>query len=140
MEKDFADLELARLYHGHLGPNLVIGLKLGNFALKHLNARKYFGISAEVRCPAQPPISCLIDGIQLSAGCTMGKANIRHIIQENGVSVSFTNTDTNESVVLKVRPDVIERSLAWYREAGEDEASNKTWALADSEIFEVVSG
>lgn len=137
---DFVDLELARLYHGHLGPNLVIGLKLGNFAIRRLKARKYFGISAEVRCPEKPPISCIIDGIQLSSGCTMGKANIRHITQDAEVGVTFVNTETNESISLRVLPEAIERSLAWFREAGEDEASNRTWALPDSEVFEVIPG
>lgn len=63
-------------FHGHLGPFLVVGIKMGNFALKKLKSTGYKDLKVEVETGTTPPVSCLIDGIQVSTGCTLGKGNI----------------------------------------------------------------
>jgi hypothetical protein len=40
-------------------------------------ASKDFDLAAHVHSPLEPPPSCLIDGVQLGSGCTLGKGNIR---------------------------------------------------------------
>ena len=135
----FVDLEQARAYHGHLGPNLVFGLKMGNYAVNALSARTHFGMKAEVHCPARPPISCIIDGVQLSTGCTMGKANISHVVSDGPVKAVFTNTDTHESITLQLVDGVIDKYLGMYRDIGEEQASKSAWGASDDEVFTVCS-
>ncbi len=63
-------------FHGHLGPFLVVGIKMGLLALDKLQSTGFFDLKAEVATGSTPPISCMVDGIQLSTGCTLGKGNI----------------------------------------------------------------
>ncbi|MBS7248583.1 MAG: FmdE family protein [Candidatus Jordarchaeales archaeon] len=65
-------LGFAVKFHGHLGPFLVLGLRAG------LIARKLIGVpsSVEVRVFPRPPLSCVIDGVQVSSGCTVGNGKL----------------------------------------------------------------
>jgi len=138
--RQFTDLEIAKRFHGHLGPNLVIGIKMGNCATAALLPQSCFRLAAEVHCPAAPPVSCVLDGVQLATGCTMGKGNIRHVISDERVKAVFTNTDSGESITLTLREGAIEKTKGWVQEFGEEEASVMTWQAPDDEIFEVSSG
>jgi formylmethanofuran dehydrogenase subunit E len=63
-------------FHGHLGPYMVLGLRVGWLAKRRLQAGP-FEMWAVVGCPARPPGSCFLDGVQVGSGCTVGKANLR---------------------------------------------------------------
>lgn len=69
-------IERGTEFHGHLGPFLVLGIRMGLLALRELGSSGHKEIEAAVKTGTTPPISCLIDGIQISTGCTMGKGNI----------------------------------------------------------------
>jgi len=131
----YTDLEAAKAFHGHLGPNLVIGIKMGNHAMARLAARPHFGLRVEVECPPCPPVSCVMDGLQLATGCTMGKANLALRPADLGIVTRFTNTDTGESLTLKVDPDFHAVTGRWFKELGEVEASMRTWTADDSDVF-----
>ncbi|MFO8034276.1 MAG: formylmethanofuran dehydrogenase subunit E family protein, partial [Candidatus Bipolaricaulota bacterium] len=62
--------------HGHLGPYLVAGIRMGLLALELLESSGYFGLSAVSEAGREPPRSCLSDGIQIGSGCTAGKGNL----------------------------------------------------------------
>jgi len=100
-------LEAAGRFHGHIGPWLALGVRAGLLARTRLHAW-HFGLKADVRCPESTPYTCFLDGVQFSAGCTMGKGNIRHHVAE-GCSVAFRTADTaapGRSVALQVAPDL----------------------------------
>jgi formylmethanofuran dehydrogenase subunit E len=136
--KPFTDLDAAAAFHGHLGPNLIIGMKMGNHAIAELQPESCFKLQTEVHCPARPPVSCVIDGIQLSTGCTMGKKSIDHIVSDGPVKVIVTNTATGNSVAMQVVDGFIEKAGGWMKEIGEVEASQRTWAADDARVFTVV--
>ena len=69
-------LELLRFFHGHVGPYAVLGYRIGQRAMSVLGAEKYFGMQVTVTGPKTTPYTCLIDGLQVSTGCTTGKGNI----------------------------------------------------------------
>jgi formylmethanofuran dehydrogenase subunit E len=64
-------------FHGHLGPYLVLGLRMGTVAVRKLKPKRLHEVSAIVWTKTSPPQSCVLDGIQVSTGCTLGKGNIR---------------------------------------------------------------
>lgn len=74
-----SELKKAIEFHGHLGPYLVLGLLMGDLAVRKLKCKRHFGIAAVIKGATKRPKSCLIDGVQLSTGCTYGKGNIRKI-------------------------------------------------------------
>ncbi|MGQ9462006.1 MAG: formylmethanofuran dehydrogenase subunit E family protein [Candidatus Fervidibacter sp.] len=134
---DERELEAAKAFHGHLGPYLTLGLRLGNYALKTLRARKHFGIKVIIHCPPQPPPSCMVDGLQISTGATYGKRNIELIPSEE-IVVQFINTDTEERLLIRVPERVKENLSSWMRGLGEEEASRRV--LEADDLFEVVEG
>lgn len=77
-------------FHGHDGPFMTLGLRMGLIALELLDCRGWFDLRCEVRLDWNPPDSCVIDGIQSSTGCTMGKKNIT-IVEQPGVEAVFTS-------------------------------------------------
>jgi len=70
-------LKSATRFHGHLGPYLVLGLRMGLVANRVLQPRRPHDLSATVWTKRSPPESCMLDGIQVSSGCTLGKGNLR---------------------------------------------------------------
>jgi inosine-uridine nucleoside N-ribohydrolase len=94
-----------RTFHGHLGPYVVIGYRLGRHALQATGSNGHFGIRATVHCKATPPQSCMADGVQLGSGCTLGKRNIALVAAEGPPFVEFVTTD-GKRITLRLRPDV----------------------------------
>ena len=67
---------LGTRFHGHPGPFLALGIRMGLLALSLLGSRGHQGIVAEAETGTEPPLSCMVDGIQISTGCTTGKGNL----------------------------------------------------------------
>jgi formylmethanofuran dehydrogenase subunit E len=74
-------------FHGHLGPYIVIGYRIGRYVRKHF-CDNPFDLRARVYCAGTPPQSCLADGVQIGSGCTLGKRNIE-IIESEEVAIEF---------------------------------------------------
>ncbi len=128
-------LERARQFHGHLGPCLILGLRIGEAIVRELGGRRYFGLSVVAKCPPQPPPSCVLDGLQLSTGCTMGKRNISLEPGEPPIVVRAQVEETGQSVAFQARPEALERALAKMKSEGEVAASLWFYGLSDEEMF-----
>lgn len=98
--------ERAIEFHGHDGPFMTIGLRMGLTALNMLECKGWFDLNCEVMLNWAPPDSCVIDGIQSSTGCTMGKKNIK-ITEKPGVKAVFTSG--GKSLQIKLKQEVIDR-------------------------------
>lgn len=92
--------ERAIEFHGHDGPYMIIGLRMGLTALEQLNCNGWFDLECEVRLKWNPPDSCVIDGIQSSTGCTMGKKNI-NVVEKPGITAIFKSGENELTLVLK---------------------------------------
>lgn len=90
--------------HGHLGPFLVAGIKMGHLALKELNSKGHNELDVLIETGTKPPLSCLIDGIQISTGCTMGKGNIK-VIDNKKTRATFNKEE--KSIEIELRPDIL---------------------------------
>lgn len=90
LERDYSIEELAK-FHGHLGPFIVLGYRMGRYALRHFD-NDPFALSAAIYCSGAPPESCLIDGVQIGSGCTFGKRNIEFVTSPR-ISVLFRHAD-----------------------------------------------
>ena len=92
--------------HGHAGPYLNLGIKMGLLALEILKAKGYFDLSVEAELEYRRPMSCFVDGLQISTGCTMGKGNIRVKNQPGKINALFTTENKNLRITLK--PEIVE--------------------------------
>jgi len=96
---------------------MVVGLRMGLVALEGLDALGWFDLRCVVRLRWAPPDSCVIDGIQTSSGCTMGKHNIE-VEGQDGIAAVFTKGDKRLNIHL--RPEVLDR-IRRVSDAGEDD-------------------
>ena len=92
--------------HGHLGPFLVAGIRMGLLALELLNSPGYFGIRVISETGNETPLSCLTDGVQIGSGCTTGKGNLR--VNDAGQPRVHFETADGRKVVLTLRPEALE--------------------------------
>jgi formylmethanofuran dehydrogenase subunit E len=82
-------------FHGHLGPYVVIGYRMGKLARERFKGK----MTAVVFTGKHPPMSCLIDGVQFTTGCTLGKNNI--VVRDgNAPVVHFIDSEKTLEVRL----------------------------------------
>lgn len=121
-------------FHGHLGPWLVLGLLLGEYGLKKIGAAKYFGLEAQISGLHKRPRSCLIDGLQLSTGCTLGKANIR-ILKSKDIFVNFINIKTNKKIKVRLRDEILKTLESTKGHAPCEKLARKLYKNKPSNLF-----
>jgi formylmethanofuran dehydrogenase subunit E len=99
----------AQKLHGHLGPFLVVGVRMSIIAKKILNVSddQCGFLKASVRVPLFPPFSCLLDGIQASTSCTVGNQRLT-IENSEGICVNFAKQNAGRTVKITLKPEVAE--------------------------------
>ena len=95
----FAQLLLNEL-HEHLGAYSIIGVKMGLRAAELLNAPQH-AMTVVSSAPANPPQSCLNDGLLVSTGSTPGRVLFRHTPGPPG-TVEARFTFNHRSVTLRL--------------------------------------
>jgi len=131
------DVQMLKAFHGHLGPWAFAGMRMGRYALKKLKANPHFGIEAEAWCPGATPISCMLDGIQYSTGCTLGKQNIIHHVSEE-VRARFRNRDTGEVIALRLRDEAMDRAIKEMNAKNDEAGAAIIEAMSDEELLEEI--
>jgi formylmethanofuran dehydrogenase subunit E len=90
-------------FHGHLGPFLIIGIKMGLIAKRKLKSRSHFDMYVIAMTGTKPPISCIVDGIQISTGCTLGKGNIKVLSKYQPKAIFVKN---RKKLKIELKKDV----------------------------------
>jgi formylmethanofuran dehydrogenase subunit E len=99
--------------HGHLGPWLVAGLRMGAAGRKAVEAHGYFDVEVTVEGPLSlPPQSCFLDGIQTATGATLGKRNLKWNDAPK-LAVYVKNVKSGKAAI--VRPS--DAMMEWIAEA-----------------------
>ena len=127
---------LLRTFHGHLGPYVVLGYRMGQIALDALGAGGHFDVSAEVHSVLNPPASCLIDGVQLGSGCTLGKRNIE-VESTDGAAFAVFTAGAGPVVTVRLKSDLPDRVRLMVEELGVEAAGEALLAADAEELFEV---
>ncbi|MBN2328986.1 MAG: formylmethanofuran dehydrogenase subunit E family protein [Candidatus Omnitrophica bacterium] len=128
--------ELAR-FHGHLGPFVVLGSHMGEYAVTEYGMPRYFGVSVEVECPAVPPHACLIDGLMVSTGATYGKKNIHHTHAKE-IRVIITDDATGASAAFSLKPSTLAMLEQWEKDdLPIPERGEKCFAMKSQDLFDV---
>ena len=127
---------LLKTFHGHLGPYVVIGYRMGKVALGELDSEGHFGVSAEVHSPLETPASCLIDGVQIGSGCTLGKRNI--VVEEapEPAWAEFTGAG-GEHVTVRLRPGIPALVRDFVNARGVEAAGRAFFQMRPDSLFTV---
>ncbi len=95
-------------FHGHLGPAVVAGARLGMAGLRAVAARGYFDVEVTCEGPfVEPPRSCFLDGVQVATGATLGKRTL-HWKPSERIAVQVKNTRTGKTARVAPRPALLE--------------------------------
>jgi formylmethanofuran dehydrogenase subunit E len=132
-------------FHGHGGPYMLIGLRMGMLALRGLDAKGWFDIRCRAKLHWGPPDACVLDGIQISTGCTMGKHNL-DVEEAGGVEAEFMagehvlNIRVKDQVIVAIRDELREDhdESEEENEAELEEFMLRLRKAPDDELFMVV--
>jgi formylmethanofuran dehydrogenase subunit E len=130
------DEELTKIkeFHGHLGPYAVIGYRMGLIAKEKLKGCP-FSLNAIVFTKKTPPMSCVIDGIQISSGCTLGKGNIS-VNESDDVKAEFTGKD-GQFLEIFLKPEIKKGIETEVNEENMISYSETLFEKPDFELFEI---
>ncbi len=126
-----AELKEARKFHGHLGPYLVIGMRMGHFIASAFGDRPFsYRITASVGW--QPPPSCVLDGLQITTPCTVGNSMLR-VEPLDEVKV-YAERD-GERLELLLKPPLRQRIDKETTHQNEEEIALDLWRQGAEELF-----
>ena len=101
-ESDPAWLEAVVQFHGHLGPSIIAGARLGMAGLRAVDAKGYFDVDVACEGPfAKPPQSCFLDGLQVGTGATLGKRNLQYV---DAKEIVVRVKNTTSGATAEIRP------------------------------------
>jgi formylmethanofuran dehydrogenase subunit E len=133
-------IESAARLHGHLGPFLVLGVRIGEAAKSnlHVDERSSHRLQAIVRTPLSTPFSCVIDGIQASTTCTVGNQRLKIEKSATEISASFTLQGTNKTTKILVNHDTVESLVKKMSEgASPEQLARKIVNMQVEQLFEL---
>jgi formylmethanofuran dehydrogenase subunit E len=95
--------------HGHLGPFLVIGVRIGRVAKQILDPENQGKgeLYASVEVPLQTPFSCILDGVQSTTHCTIGNQRLRMEKSRRNITARFETTESGKTLSIVVNPETV---------------------------------
>jgi formylmethanofuran dehydrogenase subunit E len=129
-------IELARAaeFHTHLGPYLVVGLRMGGVVTRELGTEP-FSYRLVARTGNRPPYSCLVDGLQMATPCTTGNGCLE-VDAERKMSVEATAKD-GRVVVVTLKPAQYERIENECTEDNQESFALGFWEMAERDLLDV---
>ena len=133
----------AEEFHGHLGPFLVIGVRAGLIGLRELGVRRGVRcLTSTVMLEYRPPYSCVLDGIQVSTGCTFGNKQLK-MRDATSIVIAFEN-DGSKKITLEVNPQVLSKLRRMLPERRDQEGLHRIASLVasmdESDLFLINDG
>jgi formylmethanofuran dehydrogenase subunit E len=113
-------LELAKTFSGKLEPLLAAGLKIGDYALRKLQADKY-SLRVTIEAKLLPPQSYLLDGLQIATGATLGNGQLQLQTAEH-FQVTFESIAQDKGKLTLTLAENFNQDLQkWLQEWGDPE-------------------
>jgi formylmethanofuran dehydrogenase subunit E len=96
----------AKEFHGHLGPFLAMGVRMGQIGLRELGlSEQTDSLRVLLKVLPSVPYSCVVDGLQISTKCTVGNQRL-HLENEEKIEAKFKDLNTGQSVTVSPQPAV----------------------------------
>ena len=127
-------------FHGHLGPFLVIGVRMGLVGLEKLDAQPKDGhLSVVALQPLRVPFSCVIDGLQVVTRCTVGNQKLT-VKDSDKIQAEFRRS--GEKTIVTLKDSVCEKLKAQLSQGGMTDENvcalaRKIAVLPECELFTV---
>lgn len=134
-------LEKAVNFHGHLGPFLVLGIRMGFIGLRELRVeRGNPKLRVTVMTRPSVPFSCVIDGIQAATKCTVGNRKLRLRNSPKNIVAKFQILEENKvTVTLNLaKQEELEKWLSKHASFQEmEKIAHNIISVPERELFKV---
>lgn len=125
------ELLKAKQFHGHLGPYLVVGLRMGKLITEAFG-QSPFSYKIAVTVGWKPPQSCIIDGLQLTTPCTIGNSMIQvQDLQE----IEAQAIMASEKLTLRLNPTIRTKIDRDTTKANEESFAQEIWEMQAENLF-----
>ncbi len=133
------ELDYAVRLHGHLGPFLVIGVRMGKLANGMFRGNKEDSkFQVTIKVPQTTPFTCTIDGIQSSTHCTIGNQRLTIKNSGNEISGNFGLRNSKRVVTISLRPKVMKELMDYFKDgAKSEELARKVASMSNDELFAI---
>jgi formylmethanofuran dehydrogenase subunit E len=140
-EKIEAWVKAAADFHGHLGPFLVLGVRMGLIGLRELQtSRGDLKLHATTILECKVPFSCTIDGIQVVTQCTVGNGRLQIDNAKNRFAARFQFNQKKE-VTVTLKPKRFEELKSALPKTAHSykniQLAKRISALPERELFSV---
>lgn len=135
-----SQIEDAVELHGHLGPFLVIGVRMGRAAKQLLNPGNQpdMELLAYVQVHLRTPFSCTLDGIQLTTQCTIGNQRLKVKESRRRIAARFVTASSENAVTITVNPEVVKEVTEGISKGTRNEALAEVIASTpERRLFEI---
>jgi formylmethanofuran dehydrogenase subunit E len=132
-------MEKAADFHGHLGPFLVIGVRMGNTAKRILKPDiKENKLKAIAKIPCSTPFSCVLDGIQATTKCTIGNQKLKIENSQKEITVRFELEKSDKAMKVSVNPKLVEELMKKFSEGiSNEELAQEIAHVPESQLFTI---
>jgi formylmethanofuran dehydrogenase subunit E len=124
-------LEKAAEFHGHLGPFLAIGVRIGLIGLRKIGNHNGDQLTIDLSLPLHVPFSCIIDGLQVTTHCTVGNQKLS-LEDSDSIQARFKRENDSMEVVVALNRSVLEemKSELLGDAIPEEEIRRLAWVIA----------
>lgn len=133
MPKIPRELAAAADFHTHLGPFLVVGLRMGRVVTRELGGEP-FSIKILAQTGRVPPYSCALDGIQIATPCTIGNGDLE-ISDRRTMTISATGT--GKTVTVKLNDDVSDSIEAECTTENQESYACAIWEMPEEQLLTI---
>ena len=130
------ELRRAAEFHTHLGPFLVVGLRMGRVVTRELGSEP-FTIRLTANTGRVPPHSFCVDGLQVSTPCTVGNGGLA-VADTRDMSVVAVKGDATLSV--RLREDVWQRIERECTHENQEAFACDIWEMPEDALLVVEHG
>ena len=126
--------------HGHLGPFLVLGVRMGMIANRILNPTCNRGNASQatVKLPLRTPYSCILDGLQSTTGCTIGNQRLKTEDSPEEMTAEFKMQGSDKSLIITTSPKMIDEiENEFSRGTTNEELAAKMASAPEDQLFEL---
>jgi formylmethanofuran dehydrogenase subunit E len=90
---------IAEWFHGHYQPYIALGIRMGEFAMDLLEAKRH-ELTVTSETGTRPTFSCMTDGLQLVTGCTIGNGRLK-VLEKATLAATFSKDNKQIRVEAK---------------------------------------
>jgi formylmethanofuran dehydrogenase subunit E len=132
-------LKKATELHGHLGPFLAIGVRMGLVGLDRIGPTNRKSLAVTASLPLRVPFSCIIDGLQISTQCTVGNQKLS-LKNSSSIHAKFKRKEDEQEIIIALNKSTFEKlkSQLLQKRLSDDEVRKLAWKIVripESELF-----